>query len=375
MHIHNKSELLSIIIALVLAFTIINLFFREETNFAELALGEETKAYLATDSLGHPIHLIGDSLSQLLLTGWQKRGKNEVALVLGNSQTHSINQLKEGDQTYVGLLHQKWRHRKLDVVAHTIPNANLQELYLLFRYWQTKLPVMTVLVPVFMDDLREDGIRDVFLAQLLQTKFQIEGDTSEVVRQINKTLASLQSNQGSSADNDFKALEQTVQESVEKRLNDFLQQHFSSWGYRPNVRGQLFANLHVLRNTAFGISASTKRKMIPARMKKNYAALEQLLTFARTKKIKVLLYVPPIRSDVLIPYDEAEYKHFKVYVEEMAKQYGALFANLEQIVPGNYWGAKNATTLGGKVEIDYMHFQYPGHQLLADSLDAQLFRQ
>ncbi len=115
--------------------------------------------------------------------------------------------------------------------------------------------------------------------------------------------------------------------------------------------------------------------MIPARMKKNYAALEQLLTFARTKKIKVLLYVPPIRSDVLIPYDEAEYKHFKVYVEEMAKQYGALFANLEQIVPGNYWGAKNATTLGGKVEIDYMHFQYPGHQLLADSLDAQLFRQ
>jgi hypothetical protein len=376
MNVSYKNGLLSIGLGIVAAFLIINIFFRQEPNFAELALGEETKAYLATDSLGHPIHLVHDSLSQLLLTGWQKRGKNEVALVLGNSQTHSINQLKEGDQTYVGLLHQKWRPRKLDVVAHTIPNANLQELYLLFRYWQTKLPVTTVLVPVFMDDLREDGIRDVFLAQLLQTKFQIEGDTSEVVRQINKTLASLQSNQGSSADNDFKALEQTVQESVEKHLNDFLQQHFSSWGYRPNVRGQLFANLHVLRNTAFGISASTKRKMIPARMKNNYAALERLLTFAQAHKIKVLLYVPPIRSDVPIPYDEAEYMQFKREVELMAKQHGALFANLEQIVPGNNWGSKNATTIdGGKTEIDYMHFQYPGHQLLADSLDAQLFRQ
>ncbi len=114
----HKSGLLSIVLAIIAAFLIINVFFRQEQNFAELALGEETKAYLATDSLGHPIHLIGDSLSQLLLTGWQKRGKNEVALVLGNSQTHSINQLKEGDQTYVGLLHQKWRHRKLDVVAH-----------------------------------------------------------------------------------------------------------------------------------------------------------------------------------------------------------------------------------------------------------------
>jgi hypothetical protein len=375
MRISNRSGLLPMIIAFVLAFTIINLFFREERNFAELALGEETKPYLAIDSLGYPVHLVNDSSTSRFLLGWQQRGKLDVALFLGNSQTHSINQLKPGEKNYVELLQRNWQPQQLDVLAHTVPNANLQEFYLFFRYWQSKLPIKTILVPIFMDDLREDGIREVFMPQLIREKFQIPDDTSELTLSINKTLSTFRPGAEKTNENDLKALEQTVQESVEKFCNDFLQQHFSSWAYRPNVRGQLLTQLHLLRNTVFGISASTKRKLIPARTKNNYQALEQILTVARDHQIAVVLYLPPIRSDVPIPYDEAEYKQFKAEIKSQAAKYKAVFADFDSIVPGEYWGSKNATTVGGgKTEIDYMHFQYRGHQLLADSLNALLNR-
>ena len=47
-------------------------------------------------------------------------------------------------------------------------------------------------------------------------------------------------------------------------------------------------------------------------------------------------------------------------------------ANYESIVPGELWGYKEATNLMDEREIDFMHFQYRGHQILADSLQVQL---
>ena len=44
------------------------------------------------------------------------------------------------------------------------------------------------------------------------------------------------------------------------------------------------------------------------------------------------------------------------------------FYNFEKIVPGELWGYKGSTNLLEKREVDYMHFQYKGHQILADSL-------
>ena len=48
------------------------------------------------------------------------------------------------------------------------------------------------------------------------------------------------------------------------------------------------------------------------------------------------------------------------------------YLNLEDIVPPENWGQKNSTTLNDNLEIDFMHFNYEGHLILANKLDSIL---
>ena len=108
--------------------------------------------------------------------------------------------------------------------------------------------------------------------------------------------------------------------------------------------------------------------MIPAQYKDNFAALAAILEDAQKAGIKVLVYIPPIRLDIAIPYDLDEYAKFKKELESLVLQYHHSFINTEGIVPGQYWGFKESTNTSGKPEYDFMHFQAAGHALLADAL-------
>ena len=89
--------------------------------------------------------------------------------------------------------------------------------------------------------------------------------------------------------------------------------------------------------------------MIPARYNRNMLALEELLTHAEVKEQDVLLYIPPIRTDVAPPYDPQEYADFKEAIQTLAANHtNTHFANLEDIVPGEYWGLKASTDGDGK---------------------------
>ena len=56
----------------------------------------------------------------------------------------------------------------------------------------------------------------------------------------------------------------------------------------------------------------------------------------------------------------------------MAKDNGARFADLENLVPSEEWGKKGSTGLGQESEIDFMHFQVKGHQRLAEAISDGL---
>lgn len=68
--------------------------------------------------------------------------------------------------------------------------------------------------------------------------------------------------------------------------------------------------------------------MIPGRYAKNREALQAILDLAGERGIAVLVYLVPLRNDVKVPYDSAEYAAFKDEVAAMAARPGVRFANL-----------------------------------------------
>ncbi|MFL5763748.1 MAG: hypothetical protein ACJ77K_07370 [Bacteroidia bacterium] len=358
------SGIFELVASFVLAFVIIVAFFREKQNFENLALGATTKTFFAEIN-GAPIQTLGFRKQAELLKGLKERNPEKVVLMLGNSQSHSINQLKKGDMTFTALLSDSLRPSSTDVLCSSIPNATLEDYYLLYKGWKSRLKIDVLVLPVFLDDTREEGIQETFYHDL--GDFRI-ADKNEVAEKVNVQLDKM--NQQAS---DFPALKQTFQEKTENRINDILDNHFTPWHLRANVRGVVFNDLNKLRNTVFGINASTKRPVIRNTYERNRMALKAILDDCKNSSIPVLLYIPPIRNDYEIPYISSEYEAFKKEMEALCQQYGVKFMNLENAVPNQYWGLKGNRTLGGgRYDIDFMHFQYPGHKLVAAALQPEI---
>ncbi len=373
---------IELLMGFILAYFIIRTFFAGDFAFEKLALGDETSSYQAVDEEKHLIHIqrLSEEEKTELVNSWKRRGEKNVIFFLGNSQTHSINQQRESDVNYIELLYRREQSASQEVLCMSLPNAGLQEFFLAFEYWKDRLPIKTLIVPLFMDDMREDGIRDVFFSDLVDNRFQLQDTSSEISLNINRELrdywSSNSNNQTTLGDPNLAALRETYQERTEIYLNNRLDSLSLAWNNRQNVRGQFFNWLYRLRNTVLRIKANTVRKMIRARYNLNLDALEKLISSALSNETQVLLYIPPIRSDVSLPYDEKEYEDFKQAVQSIAMQHpdSVYYKNYESIVSGKYWGYKDATDLSGQREVDYMHFQFEGHRLLADSLHNALMR-
>ena len=129
-----------------------------QTNFEELALGAETSSYFAAQG-GYPIHCSGVAGAEKCLMGARVRNLPVHALWLGNSQVHSINQFRDGDENAPPLLSRRLNARGIDLLTFSQPNANLQEHLILYAYLQQRLSFDVLILPVVFDDLRETGLR------------------------------------------------------------------------------------------------------------------------------------------------------------------------------------------------------------------------
>jgi hypothetical protein len=356
----KNASIIELILALIISILLIQLFFTKKTNFENAALGRYTKSYFA--SIGkYPIQTLGFRQKDSLLNGIKKRNHNYKILFLGNSQTHSINQYKKGDYTFIKTLADSLNKNSIDVVSSSVPNATLMDFYLLYKGWQQWYDVDLIFIPAFLDDTREDGVQDVFYDGLNPLT---DMDNNKTAAEIKKQLSKIET----IPDKDLGALNQTYQEKVERYLNDLLANNFKLWELRPNIRGQLFNNLYKLRNTVFRIDATTKRKVIKISYNKNIAALKQLLLDNKKNQVRICIYIPPLRKDHPIPYLQKEYTDFKKEIELICNQNNANFLNLEDAVPDKYWGYKGTRTLNGLIDIDFMHFQTKGHILFAYEL-------
>lgn len=340
----------------------------EKTDFGVLAFGDETAlVYGQVDE--RPIHCCDMHELQPCLDAWRARGGKQVVLWLGNSQLHGLNQAKPGQQVAPELLHPAVAASGLDVLSVSPCNGAPQEHYVILEHMLAKVPLKAVVVEVCFDDFRELGLRDNIREVALADEDTRQGLDSTAV---GRDLLEQYSTASDEFEGELAGLSGTVQKQVEGALNGVLENHFTLWDRRSEARGRIRVGLMRIRNTIFGITPQTTRKMLRPRYISNLDALTSLAERAAACDIEVLLYVAPIRDDVALPYDQEEYSAFKSDLAELADSTGATLANLESLVPAQHWGTKDNTTLNAKSELDFMHFQYGGHELLAEAVSELL---
>jgi hypothetical protein len=353
---------------------ILKLFFSNSTDLTNFALGNKTVTYWAKDAKDNLIHISTiDSIgNNTIINSWNQAGQKKVLLVLGNSQTHSINQKNINEFTYVEMLNKRFDLHY--VIANTFPNASLQDFFISYKYWTKVLPVKVIVIPLFLDDMRElNGITYDFYPQLVNNNFQFEENDNLLIKKLNNSFSTLREKKIKFEKN-YENL--TTQDKVEKNLNFWLENNSIIWNNRNNAQGLLFGKLYELRNTIFNIKANTVRRMLPEKYTDNMTALELLIKDAKKNDIKLFLYVPPIRKDVKIPYNPNEYNLYKAQLQIIKNMYPntVYYKDFDNIVPGKYFGFKASTSFGKeKYEIDFMHFQFIGHKILFDSLSVYLF--
>lgn len=362
-----KWMLAALLFGATISLTLLGLaFIPGETNFeAAATLGTKTTALFQKVS-GYPIHCSDSRDASQCIDGMKARGAERAALWLGNSQVHEVNQWKEGETAGATVLFEALKRKGLDLLTFSMGNANLQEHYVMFEYLRQRMPLQVLILPVVFDDLREEGLRkgvddfahDEPTAALLATT-----QIGRRLAQANRPADIVDTAETTSG------ISNTLQEQAEKSITGWLTEHSRLWQSRPEVRGWLFIGLYRLRNFVFGITPNTKRKVIPGRYRDNMAALKAIIDSAQKSNVRIVMYVAPLRGDVAIPYDESEYASFKAEVGALANRPGIILEDLEKLVPGEYWGTKESTTLGEKQELDFMHFQAAGHRLLANKLD------
>lgn len=348
------------------------------SNFEDAALGKATVSHYAEDNNGNKIHYLPKHDIENFINGIQPYLNNKTALYLGNSQSHSINQKKDDDNTMSGFLFNDLIKDSITFLTASIPNANLQEHYLLYNLFNQNIPHIDLLViPVFMDDLRETGIRENYFKNFNDSTYFIS-DENDLAEEINDNLIKFEQKKSDTLVNnqqDFKALNKTTQENVEHFLNDLLNRNFSFWKNREEIRGEYFTALYRGRNSMLNISSQTIRKMIKSRYQKNLNALKLIIEKAQKNNTQVLLVIPPIRQDIKYPYDLYEYKNFKNEMAKISEHYHIKLIDIDYIIDGKYWGYSAPTQLFKDKDYDFMHFQSDAHKILADTLKPHILHE
>jgi len=339
---------------------------KQEIKLDEFALGKGTSTKFSEIG-GFQIHCQDLTDLEKCEQGYFQSNMKNVILWLGNSQIHSINQMQLDDETAAPILHRHFKNLNYYFLTFSQPNANLQEHYLLFEYLLDSFPIKILVLPVVFDDMRETGIRPSLEMAFSNAKLTERLKKTKIGKEL---LANF--GEKDSAGNDMTAIADTLQESMEKQLNDKLAEHSVIWAKRSEIRGRIFLFLYKLRNFVFNINPSTIRKIIQGRYLKNIDAFKAIIDVAISNNIKVLVYIVPLRYDVPIPYKIDQYQMFKQDIKLLSEKDGVRFINLEKIISNKLWGTKESTTLGGGLEYDYMHFKGEGHRMLAKSLIKEL---
>lgn len=335
----------------------------QSTNNATIDPGEFALGTTTTSKYGFVknfrIHCSGPLDEEECILGSTNSKKILNMLYLGNSQVHSINQIKSNDKTVVEILHNYFIKSDFYVTGFTQANASLEEHYLLFEHLRHKMKVKYLILPLVMDDMREHGSRDSIFNLIGNEKVRMSLNNYNFGRKL-LNEHKLKKNK------DIKKFDLGLQTKTEYYLNNQISELFILWRDRALLRSEIFGFLYNLRNFIFNVNSQTVRKMLPAIYERNIEALKTIFEVAKNNNIIVIPYIVPIRNDFPIPYNIKSYKKFKVQLKNISSSYGFNLLNFENNVPNMYWGFNKSISLGSNTKgVDFMHFQGMGHKILA----------
>lgn len=309
------------------------IFGKINRKFDELALGTENVIVINKIHNHEFLCSSADNIFNCIEFLRSKDFKKKI-LWIGNSQLNAVNQGTFNSKIAPYLVSEYFYKKNIGVIVFAAPNISFQEYSEVIKYLLSNIDLDYIILPLVFDDTRENDIRN----NLITKKQDLILDKI------------------------------TLQEITEKKIINFLDKNINWIQIRSQTQGFIYEFLYRFRNYVFNISPVTVRKSIEPIYEKNISSLNEVLKKLENNKTETILYVAPIRNDIKIPYDIQEYSQFKNKVENLAKDFSANFYNLENIIPGNFWGTKIGTKLGVENEYDFMHFKEEGHSILANEM-------
>jgi hypothetical protein len=335
-------------------------------NFEDLALGEATKSVYGSYA-GDKIFCGSPAEAPECLGPAKARTLPHQLLWLGNSQLHAINQPRPGDETAPILLARSQRPRGVEVQAMSFPNASLNEFYLAYLFQKQQRRIDLLIVPLFLDDTREGKVRAELVPITENPAIAAALRATPAGRRLVADLPAKEKDGAGAAGHD-----RSLQARSEAAITSALEACCGFQTMREQARGQIEIQAYMLRNWLFNVNAQSIRPIIEDSYAANMGALDAMLADAAASGTRVIVYIPPLRQDVAPPYNPADYARFVAETRALADRHGARWLRIDTIVPGKLWGTKAATRTGGAPELDFMHFQEPGHVAVAAAIRPEV---
>jgi hypothetical protein len=356
------------VLAIVIAFVLLALLFgQSKTEFDKAAIDQDFYEIVWTEFEGRRIHCSDVADAAICLTAQQARGTKPVFLWLGNSQLHAIGRaapgqpLLAGETSSTGVLAALLAKDHKDLLTFSLPNANAQEQYVQFEYLRSRLNIETLVLPLVFLNFRDTGLRDGVAVALRDGPTQSALEKTKIGRRLLDESKPAESS-------DTGGIAGSPQKWVEDRLNEAMAAVIPAWSLREEARGQIILGLDRIRRTVFATTSTSKRRIVLAAYGPNMDAVQAIMEIARANNIRVVPYLAPIRNDVERPFTTADYQRFVADLRAIMARQDTPLLDFSELIPGRYWGQRPATQLGSAGEIDFLHFQAPGHALLGRKL-------
>jgi hypothetical protein len=361
----------AVVIAVVLGAIAFSIVARIQADF------DPAKAGMGMNTTGHTAYLdgrpvsSGDGLESMLETfRWLERRDGVIALWLGASQLHAINDYHPGDELAVHYLNESAQQRdsNLTFLLASMANGSLQDLLMIYLHCRSLgLTPDWLMVAVVYDDLREDNNRRGLMRRVGAIPHDVIAMGGEGVDMIARKVAAADEPDAKAAPVERNATAGTPQEALESALVTGLQATLPGYEYANRVSARISIRTRMLlADIMSGMLKQRRAPPIPAAQAQvNHEALLSLVRLARADSVRVLLYRQPHRPGERPFYHKRrDYDAYYGRIAALADSLDGVYAiDLETIVPARYYGRTNS----GRP--DAFHFTDAGHRILAEHLN------